>query len=61
MTRLKAKCSAIVPNNGIVRFLLTIDSAPPSQDEHIFFNLLKSRVDFEQGDTIEVTIRKVTR
>ena len=61
MITLKTKCSAIVPNNGLVKFLLTVESSSPSQDEHGFFNLLKERVDFVEGDTISITIRKVTR
>jgi hypothetical protein len=55
------KCSPISPNNGIVKFQLTVESAPSSQDEHMWFNLLKSRVDFAEGDTIEVTLRKVPK
>ena len=57
----ETKAAAIVAFNGIVKVLLTVESDPASQDEHILCNLLKSRVDFEQGDLVEVTIRKVTR
>lgn len=53
-----AKCSAVVAHNGIVKLLLTVESSPQSQDEHMLCNLLKSRIDFEQGDIIEVTFRK---
>jgi hypothetical protein len=56
----KAKCSAVVPFDGIVRVLLTVESSPDSQDEHLLCNLLKSRIDFEQGDVIEVTLKKLT-
>lgn len=61
MSPFNTKCSAVRPNNGIVKFLLTIESAPSSQDEHIFCNLLRSRVDFEEGDTVECTLRVVKR
>jgi hypothetical protein len=57
--RLEAKCSAVVMNNGIVKLLLTVESAPSSQDEHLLCNLLRSRVEFEQGDIVEVTLRKI--
>jgi hypothetical protein len=56
-----AKCSAIVAHNGIVKVLLTVESAPNSQDEHLLCNLLKSRVNFEQDDTVEITFRKLPR
>jgi hypothetical protein len=54
----EARCSAVVTHNGIVKLLLTVESSPGSQDEHMLFNLLKSRIDFEQGDIVEVTFRK---
>ena len=56
-----AKCTSVIPHNGIVEVLLTIESAPSSQDEHLLCNLLKSRVDFKQGDTVEITIRKIPK
>jgi hypothetical protein len=56
-----AKCTSSIDKNGIVKVLLTVESVPSSQDEHMLCNLLRSRVDFKQGDTVEVTIRKVTR
>jgi hypothetical protein len=56
-----AKCSSLIRNNGIVKLMLTVESAPSSQDEYLLCNLLRSRVDFEPGDTVEITIRKVTR
>jgi hypothetical protein len=59
MTTFEAKCSAVVLNNGIVKLLLTVESEPNSQDEHMLCNLLRSRVEFERGDRVEVTLRKV--
>ena len=59
--KFEAKCSALVPHNGIVKVLLTVESSPNSQDEHLLCNLLKARVDFKQGDTIEITIKKLPR
>ena len=55
--RFEAKAAAIVAFNGIVKVLLTVESEPSSQDEHLLCNLLRSRVDFEQGDTVEVTLK----
>ncbi len=60
MTTFETRASAIVAFNGIVKVLLTTQSGPYSQDEHLLCNLLKSRIEFEEGDTIEVTL-KVTR
>jgi hypothetical protein len=54
----EAKCSAVVPHNGIVKLLLTVESEPNSQDEHLLCNLLKSRVNFKQGDIVEVTLKR---
>jgi hypothetical protein len=59
MSTFETKCSAIVSHNGTVRLLLTVESNPDSQDEHLLCNLLKSRIEFEQGDIVEVTLRKV--
>jgi hypothetical protein len=58
MATFEAKCSAVVSHNGIAKVLLTVESAPNSQDEHLLCNLLKSRIDFDQDDIVEVTIRK---
>jgi hypothetical protein len=58
MAAFEAKCSAVVAHNGIVKVLLTVESAPQSQDEHLLLNLLKSRVDFDRDDIVEVTLRK---
>ena len=60
MSPFETKCSALVGNNGIVRFLLTVDSSR-DQPEHGYFNLLRSRVDFEEGDTVKVTLEVVRR
>jgi hypothetical protein len=57
----EAKCSALVPHNGVVKVLFTVESIPSSQDEHLLCNLLKSRVNFKQGDIVEITIRKITK
>ena len=57
MATFDAKCSAVVAHNGIVKLLLTVESEPSSQDEHLLCNLLKTRVDFETGDIVEVTLR----
>jgi hypothetical protein len=54
----EARCQSIEGNNGIIRVLLVVESSPSSQDEHLLCNLLQSRMDFDQGDVVEVIIRK---
>ncbi len=61
MQPFEAECAAIVKHNGIVKILLTTTSGPPSQDEHVLCNLLKSRVDFEQGDVVEIAMKVLRR
>lgn len=43
----------------IVRVLMTVISEPPSQDEHILCNLLKSRGPLKPGALYRVTIEEV--
>jgi hypothetical protein len=54
--KLKAKCAAVVPFNGIVKVLLTTESAPSSQDEHLLCNLLKDRMEWEPDRIYAVEI-----
>lgn len=54
----KAKCAASVWHNGIVKVLLTVESVPSSQDEHLLLNLLKSRGPLERGKTYRITIEE---
>jgi hypothetical protein len=54
----EARCQAVVRFNGIVKILLTVESHPNQHDEHVLLNLLRGRVDFEQGDIVEITIKK---
>jgi len=61
MHQFKTRSSAVVAFNGIVKVLLTVKSFPPSQDEHLFCNLLKEHVDFDEGDSVEVTLRKLPK
>jgi hypothetical protein len=56
--RFNATCSALVAHNGIVKVLLTVNSHPNSQDEHLLCNLLKSRGELEQGKTYRITIEE---
>jgi hypothetical protein len=58
----EAKCGARVSRHKhkkIVKVLLTVESGPAGQDEHLLCNLLEEHIDFEEGDTVEVTLRKV--
>ena len=59
--RLVGECSSSVRNNGVVKMLITMRSYPSSQDEYVLCNLLLSRGEFEQGDMVEITIKKVKR
>jgi hypothetical protein len=59
--KLEAVCSAVVAHNGIAKVLLTVESAPSSQDEHLLLNLLKSRGAFKQGKSYQITIEEVNR
>jgi len=54
--RIKARCDASVVMNGIVKVLLTVDSAPSSQDEHFLINLLRSRGELKAGKSYIITI-----
>ena len=55
----EAECQAIVGFNGIVKILLTIDSKNYSDlPEHVFLNVLRERIDFQQGDIVEIVVRK---
>jgi len=53
-----AKCAASVPIDGIVKVLLTVESEPSSQDEHMLMNLLKSRGELKEGKTYRITIEE---
>lgn len=53
-----AKCAASVGFNGIVKVLMTVESIPPSQDEHLLLNLLKARGPLEQGKIYRITIEE---
>jgi hypothetical protein len=53
-----AKAAAVVCHNGIDKILLTVESAPSSQDEHLLLNLLRSRGELKEGTTYCVTIEE---
>jgi hypothetical protein len=53
-----ARCATAVRHNGIVKVLLTVESDPNSQDEHILCNLLRSRGELEAGEIYDITIQK---
>lgn len=52
----KAACRAVVGFNGIVKVLLTIESKPESQDEHLLVNILKSRGELKQDKNYLISI-----
>lgn len=54
----RATCAASVWFNGIVKVLLTVESVPSSQDEHLLLNLLKSRGPLVQGKVYRITIEE---
>ena len=58
----EAKCTARVTHHKhkrLVKVLLTVESGPDGHDEHLLCNLLEEHIDFEEGDMVEVTLRKV--
>jgi hypothetical protein len=60
--QLTAICSQYLKSDGmgtLVRVLLTVKSAPSSQDEHILCNLLASRGALKPGRTYRVTIEEM--
>lgn len=57
-----AVCSQYLKSDGmgeLVRVLLTVASAPQSQDEHILCNLNKSRGALKPGRMYRITIEEV--
>jgi hypothetical protein len=57
----EAKCGSVVASNGIFKILLTVFSSPSDTTEYMLLNLLKSRVEFEEGDTVEVTLKVIKK
>ena len=57
MSTFETESSYVVAHNGIVKFLLTT----PDRAGRLLCNLPKDLVDFEEGDTIEVTLKSVRR
>ena len=53
-------CTSLVFNNGIAKVTITIDTI--KQPEYaLLLNVIKEHIDFEQGDTVEIIVRKVTK
>lgn len=54
---METKCEALVRfSDGFVKVMLTLNPA-----ERAVLTLLADRVDFGQGDTIEISLRKITK
>lgn len=53
-----ARAAVMVSNNGIARTMLTVESEPRSQDEHLLLNLLKARGELKTGKTYRITIEE---
>ena len=51
-------CQAIVVFNGSIKALLKVE---PSGDktEYVLLDILADRIDFKQGDMVEVTMKKI--
>jgi hypothetical protein len=61
--QLTAICSQYLKSDGmgtLVRVLLTVKSAPSSQDEHLLLNVLKSRGELKPEKTYRITIEEVS-
>jgi len=56
--KIRTRAEAVVGFNGIVKVLLTVDSGPSSQDEHLLLNLLRSRGELISGRNYIVTIEE---
>jgi hypothetical protein len=52
-------CQAIVVFNGSIKALLKVE---PSVDktEYILLDVLRDKIDFKQGDMVEVTMKKIS-
>ncbi len=57
--KMVGECSDATFNNGIVKILVSDHSGKHPQ--YIWLNVLRYHVDFEQGDTVEVIVRKVKK
>jgi hypothetical protein len=66
MATFETRCGACQPFNGVFKILLTVFPTAPEPPslrivpEYALLNLAKSRIEFEEGDTVEVTL-KVTK
>jgi hypothetical protein len=63
MATFETKCGSCQPFDSVFKILLTVFPTAPQQrslcivPEYVLLNLLKSRIDFEEGDEVEVTLR----
>lgn len=66
MATFETQCGPFFPLDGVLKILLTVFPTAPEPPslrivpEYVLLNLLRSRIDFEEGDTVEVTL-KVTK
>jgi hypothetical protein len=60
MATFETKCGSCKPYNGVTKVLLTVDPQTPGVTEYLLLNLGPERIDFAEGDTVEVTLRNLT-
>jgi hypothetical protein len=56
--QVEAICQAVVPFGRLVKVLLVWQKSPNFPEETAFLNVLKDRVDYGPGDTVEFILRK---
>lgn len=56
--QVKARCQAVAPFGRLTKVLITWQKSPNFPEEQLHLNVLRDRVDFEAGDTLEFTLKK---
>ena len=57
--KLAGECSDLDYNNGIVKFLITVNDG--KQQQQAWFNVLKEYIDFDPDIPVEVIVRNVSK
>jgi hypothetical protein len=59
--QVKAECVAADEFGDSVRVMLAWQQTPMEPEQYCWLNIRKEQLDFQQGDTVDVTLRKVFR
>jgi hypothetical protein len=57
MITFETKCGSCAPHNGVTKALLTVDPQTPGVTEYLLLNLGPERIEFAEGDVVEVTLK----